>query len=113
MAGIGTIISAPAFAHRTFGMNLLKDSEIINEQGEYILPPLDYAYDALEPYIDEQTMTLHHDTHHAGYVRGLNNASKKISEAIESDDFGLIKHWERELAFHGAGHMLHTIFWNN
>ena len=42
--------------------------------GEFVLPPLPYSYDALEPYIDEQTMTLHHDKHHAGYVKNLNNA---------------------------------------
>lgn len=113
LAGIGTVISAPAFARKTFGLNLPGDSGIMNDDGEYTLPSLEYAYDALEPYIDEQTMTLHHDKHHAGYVRGLNNATAKVAEAIESGDFGLIKHWERELAFHGAGHMLHAIFWKN
>ena len=40
------------------------------------LPPLPYAYDALEPYIDTQTMQLHHDKHHATYVTNLNNALK-------------------------------------
>ena len=38
------------------------------------LPPLPYAYDALEPHIDEQTMHLHHDKHHLAYVNGLNKA---------------------------------------
>jgi Fe-Mn family superoxide dismutase len=85
----------------------------LNEAGEYVLPPLPYAYNSLEPYIDEATMKLHHDVHHAGYVKGLNNATKKVSEALDSGDFSLIKHWERELAFHGAGHFLHTLFWNN
>ncbi len=78
---------------------------------EYSLPPLEYAYDALEPHIDEATMRLHHDKHHAGYVKGLNKATAKINHTIETNDFALIKHWERELAFHGAGHFLHTIFW--
>lgn len=78
---------------------------------EYTLPPLPYAYNALEPYIDAQTMTLHHDKHHAGYVKGLNTATKKVSEAIAANDFSLIKHWERELAFHGSGHFLHALFW--
>ncbi|MFA6127451.1 MAG: superoxide dismutase [Bacteroidales bacterium] len=85
----------------------------LNAAGEFVLPPLPYAYNALEPYIDEATMKLHHDIHHAGYVKGLNNASKKIGEAIDSGDFSLIKHWERELAFHGAGHFLHNLFWTN
>jgi superoxide dismutase, Fe-Mn family len=77
------------------------------------LPALPYAYNALEPYIDEQTMHLHHDIHHKGYVDGLNKAEEKLAEARANGDFGLIKHWEREAAFHGSGHFLHAIFWEN
>jgi Fe-Mn family superoxide dismutase len=80
--------------------------------GGHRLPPLPYAYDALEPYIDEKTMRIHHDIHHQSYVDGLNKAEKKLEEARKSGDFELVKHWERELAFNGAGHYLHTIFWN-
>jgi len=77
------------------------------------LPPLPYDYNALEPYIDEQTMRLHHDKHHLAYVNGLNNAEAKLAEARQKNDFSLVKHWEREAAFHGAGHFLHSIFWQN
>jgi Fe-Mn family superoxide dismutase len=77
------------------------------------LPPLPYPYDALEPYIDEQTMRLHHDIHHNGYVTGLNNAETKLAEARASGDFSLVKHWAREAAFHGSGHLLHSVFWPN
>ncbi len=77
------------------------------------LLPLPYPYDALEPYIDEQTMRLHHDIHHAGYVAGLNNAEAKLAEARKAGDFALIKHWSREAAFHGSGHLLHSLFWPN
>lgn len=77
------------------------------------LPPLPYDYNALEPHIDEATMRLHHDKHHLGYVKGLNNAEAKLAEAREKNDYGLVKHWEREAAFHGAGHFLHCIFWEN
>lgn len=79
--------------------------------GGHTLPPLPYPYNALEPYIDETTMRLHHDRHHRSYVEGLNRAEKKLEEARRTGDFGLVKHWERELAFHGAGHYLHTLFW--
>ncbi len=79
----------------------------------YKLPDLPYAYDALEPYYDEQTVRLHHDAHHKGYVDGLNNAVTKLAEARAAGDFALVKHWERELAFHGAGHILHCLFWDN
>lgn len=80
--------------------------------GGHTLPPLPYAYNALEPYIDEETMRLHHDKHHQSYVDGLNHAEKKLAEARKTGDFALVKHWERELAFHGAGHYLHTLFWS-
>jgi superoxide dismutase, Fe-Mn family len=80
---------------------------------EFTLPELPYAYDALEPYYDEQTVRIHHDKHHAGYVKGLNNAMKKLAEIRETGDASLIKHWEREMAFHGAGHWFHTMFWEN
>ena len=80
---------------------------------EFTLPKLPYAYDALEPFYDKQTVEIHHDKHHAGYVKGLNNALKQLAAARESGDYKLIKHWNREQAFHGAGHLLHTMFWEN
>ncbi|QOY35936.1 superoxide dismutase [Anaerobacillus isosaccharinicus] len=80
--------------------------------GEHRLPPLPYAYNALLPYIDEEIMRLHHAEHHKSYVDGLNKAEKEMEKARQTGNFDLIKHWEREAAFHGAGHYLHTIFWN-
>lgn len=112
--GAASMMGAPAFAGNSPKMeDFLKMDKIVDNAGTYVLPALPYAYDALEPYIDEQTMRLHHDIHHNGYVKGLNKASEMVQKAIEQDDFGMIKHWERELAFHGSGHFLHTIFWNN
>jgi Fe-Mn family superoxide dismutase len=80
---------------------------------KYELPPLPYDYNALEPHIDEQTMRLHHDKHHLGYVNGLNKALEKLEEARAAGDFAMVKHWSREAAFHGSGHFLHSIFWPN
>lgn len=81
-------------------------------KGEYELPPLPYAYDALAPQIDEQTMRIHHTKHHQGYVNGLNAALKKLRDIREgTGDIGLIKHWSREVSFHGSGHINHTMFW--
>ncbi|EXX87869.1 superoxide dismutase [Paenibacillus darwinianus] len=79
--------------------------------GGHVLPPLPYPYNGLEPYIDQATMRIHHDKHHQSYVDGLNRAETALAEARKSGDLGLVKHWERELAFNGAGHYLHTIFW--
>ncbi|HAH88356.1 MAG TPA: superoxide dismutase, partial [Armatimonadetes bacterium] len=77
------------------------------------LPPLPYEYNALEPYYDEETLRLHHDKHHAAYVAGWNAAEDKVSAMLKSGDFKGAKSAAKELAFHGSGDILHTIFWTN
>jgi len=77
----------------------------------YMLPPLPYK--SLEPIIDDATLALHHDKHHAGYVKGANAALDALAKAREAGDFALVKHWERELAFHASGHVLHTLYWTS
>jgi Fe-Mn family superoxide dismutase len=79
----------------------------------HTLPDLPYAYNALEPHIDEATMRLHHDIHHAGYVNGLNAAEAGLAKARETGDFSRVKELSDALAFHGSGHFLHCIFWDN
>jgi len=80
---------------------------------EHKLPDLPYGYDALEPHYDEQTVRLHHDLHHAGYVKGVNAAEEKIAAMIKSGDFAAVKAACADLAFHGSGHILHSMFWTN
>lgn len=106
----GAAIVGAGAAMPSYAAQILKDNYDTNE-GKYSLPELEYAYDALEPHIDAQTMEIHHSRHHQGYVNGLNNANEKLKQARDSDDFGLVKHWSRELAFHGGGHFLHAMFW--
>ncbi len=77
----------------------------------YELPPLPYDYDALEPHIDEATMRIHHDKHHATYVTGLNGALEKLEAARASGDLAAVQQLSRLVAFHGGGHTNHTIFW--
>ena len=77
------------------------------------LPPLPYAYDALEPYYDEQTVRLHHDKHHAAYVAGMNAAYQKLDAALAAGDYANAEAIARDLAFHGSGHILHSLFWTN
>lgn len=78
---------------------------------QHELPKLPYAYDALEPYIDAQTMELHHSKHHAAYVKGLNEAEAELAKSRASGDYSLIQHWSRKVAFNGGGHTLHSLFW--
>ncbi len=79
----------------------------------YSLPPLPYKYNALEPHISEQIMTLHHDKHHQAYVNGANGALDKLEKAragaMQVDVRGVL----RDLSFNIDGHKLHTIFWPN
>lgn len=91
---------------------LQRDGGFNAETGQYTLPPLPYAYDALEPHIDAQTMRLHHDIHHQGYVNGL-NATLEALRKLRADGTGSAKALSRDLAFHGSGHFLHAVFWNN
>ncbi len=81
--------------------------------GEYELPKLPYAYDALAPAIEEKILRLHHDKHHAAYVKGLNATLAALAKAREAGDFGAIGGLSRNLAFHGSGHILHTLYWNS
>jgi Fe-Mn family superoxide dismutase len=79
----------------------------------YELPKLPYAYDALAPAISAEILQLHHDKHHAAYVNGLNAALQKLEDARAKSDFALVKALSRDVAFHGSGHVLHTLYWNS
>ena len=81
---------------------------------KYELPPLPYAYDGLEPHISKEIMTLHHDKHHLAYVNGANAALEKLENGRKNNFQGIdVKAIERDLSFHYAGHLLHSIFWAN
>jgi len=79
----------------------------------YELPDLPYPVDALEPHLDARTLTIHHDKHHAGYVRGLNATLEKLADARKKGDFAAVQALSRALAFHGSGHLLHTLYFSN
>jgi Fe-Mn family superoxide dismutase len=79
----------------------------------YRLPELQYDYAALEPHITGRIMELHHDKHHAGYVKGANEALERLGEAREKEDFTRIGALEKALAFNLSGHVLHSLFWQN
>jgi Fe-Mn family superoxide dismutase len=80
---------------------------------DYTLPALKYDYGALEPHISGKIMELHHDKHHAAYVKGANEAIANIAEAREKGDFLKMAGLEKSLAFNLSGHVLHSMFWNN
>src|SRR5262245_13685918 len=79
----------------------------------YTLPELRYDYSSLEPHISGKIMELHHDKHHAGYVKGANQALERLSEAREKEAFTRLGALEKALAFNLSGHVLHSLFWQN
>lgn len=79
----------------------------------YSLPDLTYDYGALEPNISGKIMELHHDKHHLAYVNGANTALEQMAEARETNNLANINKLQKDLAFHLAGHVNHTVFWRN
>lgn len=84
----------------------------------YKLPELPYEYDALEPYIDKETMTIHHSKHHQTYVDKLNAALKDHSDLETSNVEELViklnsvpSEIRTAIRNHGGGHANHTFFW--
>ena len=82
------------------------------------VPPLPYDYNALEPHIDEQTMQIHHDKHHAAYVTNLNAALEKHPELQQKSIEDLLKSINSvpedirtAVRNNGGGHANHTMFW--
>ena len=86
--------------------------------GPFTLPPLPYGYDALEPFIDTQTMQIHHDKHHAAYVANLNKAVAGINELGLLEITHLLKNYNSlpenirtAVRNNGGGHYNHWLFW--
>jgi Fe-Mn family superoxide dismutase len=84
----------------------------------FTLPDLPYAYDALEPHIDEQTMRIHHDKHHAGYVKKLNAALEGNSDLQNKNVEDILRNIEQvpenirtAVRNNGGGHANHSLFW--
>jgi superoxide dismutase, Fe-Mn family len=84
----------------------------------FTLPPLPYAFDALEPYIDAKTMEIHHDKHHATYVTNLNKAleghadlQNKTVEQLLTGLNSLPEAIRTAVRNNGGGHMNHSLFW--
>jgi superoxide dismutase, Fe-Mn family len=84
----------------------------------YVLPPLSYAYDALEPYIDTKTMEIHYTKHHQAYIDNLNKALTNYPALQQKPVASLLTTIEEipadirtAVRNHGGGHANHTLFW--
>lgn len=82
------------------------------EGGQYVLPPLPYDVAALEPLLDAETLLIHHDRHHAGYVKGANEAARILRLVGQGElDESAAAVATQQLAFHLGGHLLHSLYW--
>lgn len=82
---------------------------------QFTQEPLPYAYDALEPFVDAQTMEIHYSKHHAGYVNNLNKALKEAGLEENTDlntILGNISKYSTAIRNNAGGHYNHTLFWN-
>jgi Fe-Mn family superoxide dismutase len=93
--------------------NLGYSDKLTDADGKYAADPLPFAYDALEPVIDARTVELHYNFHHKPAVVAANKAEDNLAKARESNDFALVKFYEKELAFQLSSHILHTVYWTS
>jgi superoxide dismutase, Fe-Mn family len=109
----GTLIGSSGIAS---GKSGIIDAFTSSSEGdEFILPPLPYAYDALEPHIDVLTMQIHHDKHHAAYTKNLNAEvaanklqGKKIEELLMN-----VSKYSPSIRNNGGGYFNHSFFWES
>jgi Fe-Mn family superoxide dismutase len=113
LAGAGTLIASNGFsAGKTSLIDVFTGS---SEGDEFMLPPLPFPYDSLEPSIDTLTMQIHHDKHHATYTKNLNAAivtdklqGKKIEELLMN-----VSKYSPAIHNNGGGYFNHSFFWES
>src|SRR5579863_10627128 len=113
-----TALASAALATLPGAIAQTHSSPPANADGPFTLPPLPYAYDALEPYIDARTMQIHHDKHHAAYVANLNKAVAGFPEVGSQPVEDLLKNLNAvpekvrtAVRNQGGGHYNHSLFW--
>lgn len=119
LVGAATLV-ASAWAIPALAQNAVPADAPQAGAGEFTLPALPYAYDALEPHIDVQTMRIHHDKHHAAYVTKLNEAvakeaslkGKSLRDMMRQID-SIPESVQKDVRNNGGGHANHTMFWES
>jgi superoxide dismutase, Fe-Mn family len=100
--------SAAAQHYASNGFDKLTDAS-----GNFNHLPLPYNKNFLEPYMDEETVYLHHTFHHGGAVKAANTDLQKIRKAMDENNLETVDYWTKKLSYHFSSHVLHTIFWTN
>ena len=100
--------SALANNYDNNGLDKLTDAD-----GNFIHLPLPYNKNFLEPFMDEETVYLHHTFHHGGAVKGANKDLQMIRKSLDENNTETVDYWTKKLSYHFSSHVLHTIFWTN
>ncbi|KAK6498882.1 hypothetical protein TWF481_011453 [Arthrobotrys musiformis] len=93
---------------------IIDNSTATSSTEKYVLPPLPYEYDALEPHISAQIMKLHHQAHHQAYVDNLNKALAELKDIQGKEEMGAkdkLEVLEETIHFNRGGHINHSLFW--
>lgn len=100
---------------RAFASNLVVNGidRLTDEQGNFVHQPLLFAENALEPFMDAETVHLHYTFHHGNAVKAANKFQGKIRECLDKDDFENADFYTKKLTLQSSSHILHSIFWTN
>ncbi len=111
LAGAATLFAA----NNAFAQNLADNpiDKLVDANGNYILQPLPYNENFLEPYMDAETMNLHYTFHHGGAVNAANKDVAMIKKALDENNLETVDFWTKKLSYHFSSHILHSIFWTN
>jgi superoxide dismutase, Fe-Mn family len=111
LAGAATLLST----NNAFAQNLEDNpiDKLVDANGNYILQPLPYNENFLEPYMDEETTHLHYTFHHGGAVKAANKDVAMIKKALDENNLETVDYWTKKLFYHFSSHVLHSIFWTN
>ena len=117
VAGVVFFFTIPS-PQKTVKFKRLSKQLFVELKYPFELPPLKFAYNALEPHMDEQTLKIHHTKHHQGYVDNLNKAMEQYPEyqiySLENllaNLNALPEALKNAVKSHGGGHFNHTLFW--
>ena len=113
----GSLLGAASLLTNTnaFSQNLVDNDidKLVDANGNYIQQALPYSETFLEPYMDAETMHLHHTFHHGGAVKAANKDQQMIKKALDENNMETVDFWTKKLSYHFSSHVLHSIFWTN
>jgi Fe-Mn family superoxide dismutase len=102
-------------SNNVFTQNLQETGmdKLVDKDGNFVLQPLPYNENFLEPSMDQETLHLHYTFHHGDAVKAANKDLLMVKKALDESNLETVDYWTKKLSFHLSSHILHTIFWTN